>query len=494
MKFEEYLQLANNFKLGTLTTESFHPLTKNLSNDSKNNLPKALNDLKEVDHQAFKIIKNKSKEIFNISSLISKKKKEGSRIFLCGCGATGRLSLAIETLALQENDQNIVSFMAGGDYALIKSVESFEDKVEYGAKQLNDLGFSENDILLAITEGGETSFVIGAALEATKISKNQSYFLYCNPEDEIIHLDRCREVINHPKVDSLNLTVGPMALSGSTRMQASSVQMFVAGMLAIKDFDSEIEVNSYIDLWMKNFNQLDFVKLKKLIEIESDIYLKNQIITYTCSADLAISVLTDTTERSPTFSLAGFEKKDDTELSFCYLAVDEAQTSQQAWNSMLGREPRPLRWGEGFEQISLEEIYKFDISKQAIERRKSSNLFKINYLDGSLNFEVLGEKQKFNIIEEDSLIKHLSLKLLLNTLSTLIMGRIGRYESNIMTWVKASNFKLIDRATRYTLYLLEDESSDISYEDVLKFIYEHSKNNPSEFKPIVMKAYEFFKN
>ena len=53
--------------------------------------------------------------------------------------------------------------MAGGDYALIKSVEGFEDFTAFGKKQIADLGVSAKDVVFAITEGGETSFVIGTA-------------------------------------------------------------------------------------------------------------------------------------------------------------------------------------------------------------------------------------------------------------------------------------------------------------------------------------------
>jgi N-acetylmuramic acid 6-phosphate (MurNAc-6-P) etherase len=39
--------------------------------------------------------------------------------------------------------------------------------------------------------------------------------------------------------------------------------------------------------------------------------------------------------------------------------------------------------------------------------------------------------------------------MLLNTLSTCTMVRLGRVMGNYMIWVVASNLKLIDRATRY---------------------------------------------
>ena len=51
------------------------------------------------------------------------------------------------------------------------------------------------------------------------------------------------------------------------------------------------------------------------------------------------------------------------------------------------------------------------------------------------------------------LCHHSIMKMVLNNLSTIIMGRMNRYESNIMTYVKPTNYKLIDRATRYVIML-----------------------------------------
>ncbi len=53
---------------------------------------------------------------------------------------------------------------------------------------------------------------------------------------------------------------------------------------------------------------------------------------------------------------------------------------------------------------------------------------------------------------------HSLVKIILNNLSTLIMGRMNRYESNIMTYVKPTNYKLIDRAARYVLILAKEWS------------------------------------
>lgn len=41
------------------------------------------------------------------------------------------------------------------------------------------------------------------------------------------------------------------------------------------------------------------------------------------------------------------------------------------------------------------------------------------------------------------------LKVLLNKHSTLVMGKLNKIKSNLMSWVRPSNNKLIDRAIRY---------------------------------------------
>lgn len=86
--------------------------------------------------------------------------------------------------------------MAGGDIALIKSVEDFEDHPEFGVEQIKELGFSENDLLIASTEGGETPWVIGTVEYASEVSKRKQWFDYCNPDDILVNLvERSKRVL-----------------------------------------------------------------------------------------------------------------------------------------------------------------------------------------------------------------------------------------------------------------------------------------------------------
>ena len=72
--------------------------------------------------------------------------------------------------------------------------------------------------------------------------------------------------------------------------------------------------------------------------------------------------------------------------------------------------------------------------------------------------------------------------------STLLMGRLGRFEGNLMTWVYPSNGKLIDRAARYTQILLRRSGyGDFSYDEIIRaqFI---CKNELSSKESIVHKT------
>ena len=82
-------------------------------------------------------------------------------------------------------------------------------------------------------------------------------------------------------------------------------------------------------------------------------------------------------------------------------------------------------------------------------------------------------------------------KMLLNAHSTLVMGLLNRYEGNVMTWVRSSNNKLIDRSARYILHLLKAQGKTAEYSDVVEKIFEE-RENLEENDPIVLKVLRRF--
>ena len=79
--------------------------------------------------------------------------------------------------------------------------------------------------------------------------------------------------------------------------------------------------------------------------------------------------------------------------------------------------------------------------------------------------------------------------MLLNQHSTLVMGRLGRYERNIMTHVSPANGKLVDRAARYARHLLADRGIDCSYETVVLELFRQRATTAVD-ESVVMRVVE----
>ena len=496
-KTQAFLEIAPQFKLGHLVTESFHPKTGHLSDLVKKDVGEALKLLQEVDRDAIELMKNKNKFLWELAVEIRDTLSRGNKVFMCGCGATGRLSLVLETLFRQKNSNSnqVFSFMAGGDYALIKSVESFEDKTEYGERQLMELGFGPEDLLLASTEGGETPFVIGACNKAAAVSKRKPYFLYCNPDDVLMPILRSKEVIENPQIKKVNLTVGPMAISGSTRMQSSTVLMLGIGVGLLYEHKDEASFNEFYKDFLHRLTLTHYEVMAPFTTMEANLYKEHKYINYVTDPYLAISILTDTTERSPTFSLRGFENRLDAEShhALAYLFIPESETAGHAWSELLWRTPRPVEWKELDGRINRDKLFGFDISKLGLKNRSlqiPTVEFSVMYDEGRVLFKFMKDEAVFEW-GEDPLFNHLMVKMLLNAHSTLIMGLLGRYEGNVMTWVRPSNNKLIDRAARYISQLLKQRNKTATYEQIVLKIFEETET-ATEDRPVVLSVVNRF--
>lgn len=505
-KAEEYLKNASYFHLGSLPTEASHHQTRELSNLANNDPSQAIELLHQVDVAALKKLESYLPELAPLTIAINETLGSGGRIFICGCGATGRLSLSLEYLWRKQQpklipalSESVIGFMAGGDVALVHSIEGFEDFTEYGSEHLISLEFSENDLLIASTEGGETSFVIGATEKAANISKRKPFFLYCNPRDILIkHVERSRRVLQNPNINSICLEIGPMALSGSTRMQASTVLMLAIGISLLGHTASDL--TNFIKFFEDSKTKEDIKKIESFIKLESDIYLKKNRILYSAE-DLAITVFTDTTERSPTFSLPPFGNKTQSteDQSIAYLMIPSSEDINQSWHKLLARPPRVLEWPQRNTKTTLEYLQGFDFSKHTLTYRQKiipsaqHYIFSIEHSGASIDWKLEELELSLIISGAGNLFDHIYLKMLLNIHSTLIMARLGRSVLNFMTYVSPTNGKLIDRSARYTLWLLNQNNIfSISYEQVVRELFRQLESlRPGE--SVVLKTFEALK-
>jgi N-acetylmuramic acid 6-phosphate etherase len=365
---EDFLRISDQFKLGGLTSESSHPITANLSDTARNDISAALALLFEVDADVLRTYREfvQSGRAHTIKDTVVRALKNGGKLFFTGCGSTGRLSIQLVSiwrdfchrLAAQYEDRAF-SVMAGGDFALIKAVEGFEDFTEFGKKQIADLGLSSKDVVFAITEGGETSFVIGTAWKGLEVGA-KVFFVYNNPDDVLCQqVIRSREVIQEPRIEKLNLTTGPMAITGSTRMQATTIQFCVLSTvleMVLRELLNEpvLNPNSVPEQFMKALEELHgtlkspdlLSQLARLVSLEESVYRSAHKNNY-FACGFGIDVLTDTTERSPTYCTAPFRKFDDTTAteSWSFLFLPDSETPK-AWERILKKHPRCVEWSE----------------------------------------------------------------------------------------------------------------------------------------------------
>ena len=493
-KAEDFLKVADQFQLGALPTEQRHPLTYELAELSRRDIPAALRILKDIDVGVVNDIVAKAGELSKLEAAILDTLSKGHRVFFYGCGATGRLSMSIEYIwrhmhrGRPEADK-VLGFMSGGDLALVHSIENFEDHPEFGARQVRDIGFGPHDLLVSCTEGGETPSVIGATEEATRISSRKPWFLYCNP-DHVLHeqVERSRLVLENPKIEKICLFVGPMSLSGSTRLQASTALMLGAGAALLRAAGTGIPAPQTPDL-AAYLKAADYSFLTPFIEEESRIYAAGDFVLYETD-EFGITILTDTTERAPTFSLRAFENQHDAarKPSLSYLQLPQAMTPLDAWKVILLREPITIEWDNLKAVAGRERLLGFDFSAEAEKQRtlliapQKLHRFSITRENGALKFSLGKLKHTVPLNGLHPLFEHLFLKSAMNMHSTLLMGRFGRYESNVMTWVKPSNKKLIDRAIRYVEYLLHHQGvMGFSYQDICFELFEQAEGmTPAE--------------
>jgi len=538
------------FHLGDLITEQSHPVTKDLSTVLNRDRREGVKQLLSVDRD----IPSRAEEVFAspaygaLKEAIAECLERESTIYFSGCGSTGRLAILLESMWRRfwigkgepGRAERSCSIMTGGDRALIRSVENFEDFMELGRQQSRDNNVAEGDLFIAVSEGGETSSVIGTALEAADLGA-RVFFLYNNP-DEILKekVERSRTIIEDDRVTTINLTTGPMALAGSTRMQATTMELFVIG-TALESVCSPNEKSLereklHIRLFREYLENLMSPKnlevLASLVEMEEKTYGDGSVVTYISDIYL-LDIFSDTTERTPTFMLPAFRKRDDLESPMSWaFAKDPLRGTEEAWSHMLQRTPRGLEWNsadykrmnspaylvENPPKLDLQEIYSYNVGFEPDRPRKEKGrLVCFDLLDSrsTMNRKAVlsyydREKSQYNLeslkvtigpgealskseekhismnLEETPmfLFWHIFFKLILNTVSTGTMGCMGRIRGNWMIQVDATNKKLIDRSCRIvssltgctyekactTLFRLMDENREESRKDNRGFV------------------------
>ena len=492
------------FHLGDLTTEQSHELTRHLSETIQESVSEGLKLLLQVDRDILPVFRSamNSSAMELMRSAMTQAVQSGGRVIFSSCGASGRLTIILESMwrrywegSTLENQ--VLSIMTGGERALIRSVENFEDYQSFGRQQAIEAAIDSRDVVIALTEGGEISSVIGTMKEAIERGA-KVFMLYNNPTELLIRkFIRSKEVLTDDRIVKMELVTGPMALSGSTRMQATTIGLLVAGTAMDQVFakldgtpvkDGSWYADHFENLLKQLLNPIALTQLAKWVKLEANLYTGGGRMTYLADEYL-LDIFSDTTERTPTFMIPPFRPANDESSPVPWMiAKNPDLPSEEAWIAMLRRKPRGLDWdAELYKKmgaseaivtnppaLSAKEILRYDIGNGISEAHSRPNDVILRIITESpsnsserdlppdaksahrtiyigapkapdpdaITIPLDFEKTGVNLFE------HLAMKLIFNTLSTGTMARLGRIKGNWMIQVDATNKKLIDRATR----------------------------------------------
>lgn len=561
----DFLENEKQFHLGVIPTEQSNPITKNLSATIARDTASGVKMILDADVNIPKVSKKafKSKEFKKLVEDIVYAMENRKTVLFSSVGASGRMAIQLDgawrnffsslTQLLPYRKEELLelanvtnSHTTGGDRALVHSVENFEDYMTFGREQVKEASVGVGDTVVALAECGLSASVNGAALEAEERGCN-TYYFYCNPKEILYaHLDRVKESFDRKNIIKVPLYVGNMAVAGSTRMQVTTVELLVAGaalevaastymnkhftedeLSVIRDHNlGALEPSEYANAHNKLLKQLSSGKalkgLAEAVELECKTYLDNGLITYT-THDYLLDIMTDTTERQPTFTLPPFKKfKDDKkEVSWAYIK-DPLYPNTVAWQHVFRRPIKGLEWTrEDYirmnadkqiinnpPHVSGDEVLDYNIGYETDPSRYGRSPSRLLCIDinDSANNKVLEwfkkEKQHFTegvVIRMGEikkgkkndheinipvklphtcceLLTHLMVKLSFNVMSTATMAKMGRVYGNWMVQVLPTNKKLIDRSTRIISNLAK-----ISYEEAnLEFFKSYYNRKPED--------------
>ncbi len=523
-----FLENDGQYRMGYVDAERPHPLTRRLSQSYAASMEDGIRLIFSVDAQmAGRAAQTlQTEEYAAFADTIRATLKQGGKVIFSGCGSSGRLSMrleqswrnALEKLskkypqardALCAKLEFVGNIMTGGDYAVIRAVESFEDSSALGKAQAKQCCFGPKDLLVGVTATGETTSILGTAAQALEDGANV-YMLICSDHRPLIEkMERAKVIYENPRCAVLNLPCGPMALTGSTRMQSSSFEQFTAA-VALEGALWDILEGSGIPNGFQGYSWYgqQFENLTKQLladkcvallaeasACEQKLYEQEGLITLFADEYL-LDVLTDTTERAPTFMTPPFCSADMVGQNQSWAFVKNPNyPTDEAWERCFLRQPNCIEWGKetyealGLTQRQIEKIP--DISGKALKRfiignepapeRENAPASHALWVDAkaapeSFYSQARNYTSHSQLTLEDAglslpetamdLYEHLAIKLMLNTLSTGVMARMGRISGNWMTCLAMSNKKLVDRSARIVADLC-----CVSYEQALEEVY-----------------------
>jgi len=202
-------------------TEAVNPRTREIDQVTTLEMVRLMSD---EDARVAPAVAAEQANIARAIDAIAERFRRGGRLIYLGAGTSGRLG-ALDAAEIPPTfgvpPERVVALIAGGERAIMQSIEGAEDDAAAGARALAALHVAARDAVIGIAASAATPYVIGGMTEA----KRRGAFvagLTCNRPS--------------PMEDLADLTiaplVGPEVIAGSTRLKAGSAQKMVLNMLS----------------------------------------------------------------------------------------------------------------------------------------------------------------------------------------------------------------------------------------------------------------------
>ncbi len=232
---------------------------------------------------------------------IADRLRAGGRLVYMGAGTSGRLGVLDASEcppSFNVPPGMVVGLIAGGENALMQSVEGAEDDREGAVRDLKFIGLCDLDCLVGMAASGATPYV-QAGLARARVLGALTVSLACVHPSQI---EEFADIHIHP-------LVGPEVIAGSTRMKAGSAQKLVLNMLSTgvmirlgKTFS-----NLMVDLQMTNtkLRRRAARIIAEAVKVEEQ---KAEQILKTCDNEVKTAIVSSLADISPQEARQRLEK------------------------------------------------------------------------------------------------------------------------------------------------------------------------------------------
>jgi N-acetylmuramic acid 6-phosphate etherase len=179
-----------------------------------------------LDHQmaAFVAVRDALPALAGAVGAASARLAQGGRLVYAGAGASGRLAVQ-DGVELYPTfgwpRERLCYLIAGGEPALVQSIEGAEDDAGAAVDAAGGLAFGEPDVVVAVAASGRTTFTCAVQRRAREAGA-LTIGLANNPSTPLL------EQAEIPVL----LETGPEFLAGSTRMTAGTAQKIALNLLS----------------------------------------------------------------------------------------------------------------------------------------------------------------------------------------------------------------------------------------------------------------------